>query len=73
MTFQCGAIACVPTCSDKNAATNCQLPKADACVCPEGQVVNNGVCIPESECPRGCTDSHQQLREVKRYYIEMRV
>jgi hypothetical protein len=62
MVYQCSAPACLATCTEPNAANECPYANKDACVCPAGQVLNNGTCT--SSCPVGCLDSNSQLRQV---------
>ena len=46
--------SCVATCKDPKAAETCELPDTEVCVCPKGQLMEEGKCIPAADC--GCID-----------------
>jgi len=52
MTYECRTSGCQPTCDNPLANRSCALPDTDACVCPKGQLLQDGVCT--SLCPSGC-------------------
>jgi len=62
MLYRCNASACQPTCADPEAADTCLEPNREGCVCPTGQLMNNGKCV--STCPVGCIDDNEQFHPI---------
>ena len=63
MVFTCNATSiCHPTCDNVMVSATCTRPNKAACVCPNGTLLNDGVCT--QTCPGGCVDDTGSLRQV---------
>ena len=56
MEYKREASACPATCLSPKAPDNCNYPKTEACVCPEGKMLEDGKCIDPENC--GCINDN---------------
>ncbi|KAI0218724.1 hypothetical protein LSAT2_029593 [Lamellibrachia satsuma] len=53
---------CNATCENPDAPETCPIQNVQACVCGDGLVLVNGVCVPSMTC--GCTDQHGNHHDI---------
>ena len=63
MEYQREAPACPATCLNPTASLYCDFPATEACVCPEGKMLEDGKCIDPVKC--GCIDINDVRYEVR--------
>ena len=59
--------ACPASCSNPNAPQVCTLPDTEVCICPDGQLLEEDICIDPSEC--GCIDMAGLRHEVEHVFV----
>ena len=62
MVYKAMTTACPATCAKANAPAECTLPDAENCVCPDGKILKNDVCVSPAEC--GCVDEMGNMYDV---------